>query len=68
MYTFVRFLGTIQRLPRDYLRADNRAGKCNARQTNSTSQSEGVMADVCLGLAVAGVNTLVALGVCIAFM
>ena len=33
MYTFVRFPGTIHRLPRDYLGADNRAGKCNARQT-----------------------------------
>jgi hypothetical protein len=68
MSTFVRFLTerfTVSRVIIS-MQTTARGSAMPGKQLNFPS--EGVMADVCLGLAVAGVNTLVALGVCIAFM
>jgi hypothetical protein len=41
---------------------------CAVPGSKTNFPSESVMGDLYLGLAVAGVNTFVALGVCLAFM
>jgi hypothetical protein len=59
--------GTITDLLHDLLGLDNRAEKCMTRRQIKL-EPERVMADVCLGVTVAGLYTLVGMGLIIAFM
>ena len=55
--------GTIPRLTRDVFGIDNGVGKRQMQLRQFKPPSESVMANVCLGVAVASVNTLIGIGV-----
>jgi hypothetical protein len=66
-YTFGHFLGTNAHLVLDACRIDNCAENAVfSRQTKFPS--ENLMADVYLGIMIAGVNTLIVLGAALAFV
>ena len=62
-YTFEHFLGTNAHLLLDVCR---RRSAMSGRKTKF--QSEKLMADVYLGIMIAGVNTLIVLGAALAFV
>jgi len=59
--------GTIPRLPRDPFGADNVRGRSALRSKQPKLQPERVMGEVCLGVAVTDIETLVIMGLVLAF-
>ena len=62
--------GTISRFPRDVIGLGQiRVGnlQCGAKQMTHL-ESESVMSDVCLGVAITGIYTLVGMGLVLVFM
>ena len=62
--------GTISRFPRDVIGPGQiRVGKPQVRSKQMTHfESESVMSDVCLGVAITGIYTLVGMGLVLVFM
>jgi hypothetical protein len=68
MFTFVLFSGTIPHLAREPLGGDKSRREVPVRSKQINPESESVMADVRLGVAVTGLYTLVGMGIVIVFM
>jgi hypothetical protein len=60
--------GTIPRFPRDLFGTGQLRGEVQMPGRQIKPQPESVMADVCLGVTVTGIYTLVGMGLIIAFM
>jgi hypothetical protein len=68
MYFLCIAAGTIAGFPREVMGLGQWHRECAVDSKQIKFQSESVMADVCLGVTVAGLYTLVGMGLTIVFM
>jgi hypothetical protein len=60
--------GTIAGFPRESLGMGQSRGKNAMRRKKTKLQSESIRADLCLGVAIAGINILIGIGLITVFM